>query len=60
MIAFPTFVGIFSETAGEVVSAAYLVIAEKPANPSFSNGKTGTALYVLNYSDFRKKELPHK
>ena len=37
-----TFIGAVAENKGELLSAAYLAISEKPANPAFITGKTGT------------------
>jgi predicted GNAT family acetyltransferase len=55
-----TFVGIFAETDGQIVSAAYLAVAEKPANTSFLTGITGTILNVYTYPDYRKKGIATK
>ncbi len=49
------FFAVFAEVDGKVVSTAYLVITEKPANPSFITGRTGTLLYVFTYKGFRRK-----
>jgi GNAT superfamily N-acetyltransferase len=39
---------------------AYLAISEKPANPGFINGKTGTLLNVYTYPEYRKKGIAAK
>ena len=39
----------------EVLSCAFLLIAEKPANPSFITGKMGTVLNVFTYPAYRKQ-----
>ena len=50
------FFAVFVEDEiGNVVSTAFLVIAEKPANLSWPTGKTGTILNVLTYSENRNK-----
>lgn len=49
------FFAAFAEMEGDVVSAAFLVIYEKPANPWFKTGKTATLLNVLTYPGHRKK-----
>lgn len=49
------FFAVLAEKEGEVISAAFLVIYEKPANPWFKTGKTATLLNVLTYPEHRKK-----
>ena len=39
------------------VSAAFLLINERPANPSFITGITGTLINVITYPDYRKKGI---
>jgi len=41
--------------AGGIISCAFLVITEKPANPAFITGKTGTVLNVFTYPEYRRK-----
>lgn len=49
------FFAAFAEDAsGEIASAAFLAISEKPANLSFPTGKTGTILNVLTYPQYRR------
>lgn len=55
-----TFIGVLAEMDGKIVSAAYLVISEKPANPALTTGKTGTLLNVLTYPRFRRKGIASK
>lgn len=43
------------EINGEAVSAAWLAIAEKPANPAFITGKIGTVLNVYTDPAHRRK-----
>jgi predicted GNAT family acetyltransferase len=49
------FAAFVEDEDGNVVSTAFLVIVEKPANLSWPTGKTGTILNVLTYSDYRNK-----
>lgn len=49
------FFAVLAEKEEETVSAAFLVIYEKPANPWFKTGKTATLLNVLTYPQHRKK-----
>jgi len=55
-----TFIGILAEINGTIVSTAYLAISEKPANPSFITGITGTLLNVLTYHEYRRKGIAKK
>ena len=49
------FVAILAEEDDRVVSAAFLAVSEKPANPVFINGKVGTLLNVLTYPEYRRR-----
>lgn len=42
---------------GKIASAAFLIIQESPANPSFITGLTGTLLNVVTYPEFRRKGI---
>ena len=55
-----TFIGIIAEVDNKIVSTAYLAISEKPANPAFITGITGTLLNVLTYPEYRKKGIATK
>ena len=55
-----TFICILAEIEGDVVSTAYLSISEKPANPMFITGVTGTLLNVLTYPEHRRKGIATK
>ena len=55
-----TFIGVFAEAEGEVLSTAYLAISEKPANTAFITGITGTLLNVLTYPEHRRKGIATK
>lgn len=41
----------------EIISCCFLLVSEKPANPSFINGKTGTVMNVYTRPDFRRKGI---
>ena len=51
------FIACLAEDEGVVLSVAYLVITEKPANPSFITGKTATLLNVLTYPKYRRQGI---
>lgn len=51
------FIAILAEIDGQVISSAFLVITEKPANPAFITGRTGTVLNVLTYPAYRRKGI---
>ena len=55
-----SFIGILAEIDGAVVSAAFLVISERPANPAFITGITGTLLNVITYPEYRRKGIATK
>ena len=59
-IADGTFIGIVAEEAGEVLGVAFLALAEKPANPAFITGKTGTILNVLTFPQHRRQGIATK
>jgi GNAT superfamily N-acetyltransferase len=54
------FIGIICEYNGKIISAAYLILSEKPPNPNFINGKTGTLMNVYTYPEYRKKGIAAK
>ena len=49
------FASIANESTGRIISSAFLVIVEKPANLSFITGKTGIILNVLTLPEYRRK-----
>jgi GNAT superfamily N-acetyltransferase len=51
------FIGIICEYGGCVISTAYLVINEWPANGNFVNGRAGTLLNVYTYPEYRKNGI---
>lgn len=54
------FIAIFAEVDNKVVAAAFMAISEKPANPAFITGKTGTLLNVFTYPEYRRMGLATK
>jgi predicted acetyltransferase len=54
------FIGIVCECNGKVISTAYLVIDEWPANRNFPNGKIGTLLNVYTYPEYRRNGVATK
>lgn len=42
---------------GEIAGCCFLYISEKPSNPAFPSGKTGTVLNVYTRPEFRKKGI---
>lgn len=52
------FIGaIAKDEKGEIASAAFLSIQERPANPSFITGMTATLLNVITYPEYRRKGI---
>lgn len=51
------FIAYIAEDEGRAVSAAYLIINEKPANPNFITGKTGLLLNVYTDPNYRKQGI---
>jgi GNAT superfamily N-acetyltransferase len=51
------FIGMVCEYNGKVISAAYLIIGEWPANRTFINGKIATILNVYTYPEYRKNGI---
>lgn len=43
-----------------IVSCCFLYVSEKPSNPAFITGKTGTVLNVYTRPEYRKKGLAGK
>lgn len=41
----------------KIVGCCFLYVSEKPSNPTFVNGKTGTILNVYTKSEYRKKGI---
>lgn len=49
------FAALVEDDGGCLLATAFLVISEKPANPSWPTGKTGTILNVLTYPEHRRR-----
>lgn len=45
----------FAEEQGMAAACAFLILSEKPANPSFPTGKTGTLMNVYTLPAHRRK-----
>ena len=52
-----SFVALLAEDNGQAVSAVFMAVAGKPANPSFITGKTATILNVYTYPEYRRKGI---
>lgn len=46
-----------NEDCGEIVGCCFLLVTEKPANPSFINGLTGTVLNVYVKPEYRRQGI---
>ena len=51
---------VYVARASDIVSCSFLLIQEKPANPSFINGRTGTILNVYTKPAYRRQGLAKK
>lgn len=40
---------------GKIIASAFLVVSEKPANPSFPRGRTGTVMNVYTEKEYRRQ-----
>lgn len=43
--------------ANQIVGCCFLYVSEKPSNPAFINGKTGTVLNVYTKPEYRRKGI---
>lgn len=43
-----------------IISCCFLCVTEKPSNPSFINGRTGTILNVYTIPEYRKRGIARK
>lgn len=50
-------IAYIAEENSEIISSVFLVIIEKPANPSFMSGKIGNMLNVYTKPEYRKKGI---
>lgn len=48
------FIALLAETEGKVVSTAFMVVTERPANPTFITGKVAVLLNVFTYPEHRR------
>lgn len=53
------FIAIDMMYHGEAVASAFLLTIEKPANPTFINGKVGEVLNVFTKEDYRGEGIAH-
>lgn len=50
-------IAYIAEENNEIISSVFLVVIEKPANPTFISGKIGTILNVYTKTEYRKKGI---
>lgn len=50
-------IAYISEENSEVISSVFLIVIEKPANPTFMSGKIGNILNVYTKPEYRKKGI---
>ena len=50
-------IAYIAEENNEIISSVFLVIIEKPANPTFMSGKIGNILNVYTKPEYRKKGI---
>lgn len=48
---------VYTAKDGSIVSCAFLVITERPANPNFITGRTGTVYNVYTLPNYRRNGL---
>lgn len=53
------FIAVDMMYRGEAVASAFLLTIEKPANPTFINGKVGEVLNVFTKEDYRGEGIAH-
>ena len=51
---------VYTARNPELISCAFLLITEKPSNPSFINGRTGTILNVYTKPEYRRQGIAKK
>ena len=54
------FIAFIAAEDGEILATVFMVIIEKPANPNFLTGKTGTILNVYTKPQYRRKGFASK
>jgi len=55
-----SFFAYLAEHEGRAISAVYMVLVERPANPDFITGRTATVLNVFTYPEYRRKGIATK
>lgn len=50
-------IAYIADESSEIISSAFLVVIEKPANPTFISGKIGNILNVYTKTEYRKKGI---
>jgi N-acetylglutamate synthase and related acetyltransferases len=50
-------IAYIAEENSEIISSVFLVVIEKPANPTFISGKIGNILNVYTKTEYRKKGI---
>ncbi len=48
---------VYTVKSERIISCCFLLISEKPANPAFISGRTGTVLNVYTKPEFRRKGI---
>ncbi len=48
---------VYVAKSERIISCCFLLVSEKPANPSFINGITGTVMNVYTKPEFRRKGI---
>lgn len=51
---------IYVAKTENIIACCFLLVTEKPANPSFINGLTGTVLNVYTRAEYRRKGISKK
>ena len=51
---------VYTAKAPELIACAFLLVTEKPSNPSFINGRTGTILNVYTKPEYRRQGIAKK
>jgi N-acetylglutamate synthase-like GNAT family acetyltransferase len=54
------FIAVLAIADNVIISSAFLVVSERPANPSFPTGLIGTLLNVITYPPYRRKGYAQK
>lgn len=54
------FIALLAGEGQKTMAVAFLVITEKPANPAFITGNTGTILNVLTYPEYRRRGIAYE